>query len=83
VGDVRQEGLLLAIELVQDRETREPFSADKHLAYQIYREAEKLGVIGRGLGNTLFLVPPFCSTDEQLTLMVGALYEALFRVLPI
>lgn len=82
VGDVRQQGLLLAIELVQDRTTASPFSNGTRLASKIFAAAIKRGLIGRGLANTLFLVPPYCTSDEQLERMIEALNNSLHEILP-
>ena len=81
VGDVRQEGTILAVELVRDRATREPFAAAERLAHRINEEARRLGLLTRGLGATLFLLPPYCATDEELERMVEILLRATETVL--
>ena len=81
VGDVRQEGTILAIELVKDRATREPFAAADRLAHRINEEARQLGLLTRGLGATLFLLPPYCATDEELEQMVAILLRATGMIL--
>jgi 4-aminobutyrate aminotransferase len=64
VGDVRGLGLLLGVELVRDRRTRQPADAEA--------EAVMYGALERGLsfkvtaGNVLTLVPPLTITDEEL-----------------
>ncbi len=82
VGDVRQEGMILAVELVLDRNTKEPFPWTERLAHQIGEKARSHGLLTRGLGSILFLLPPYCSTDEQLEQMVAALDRGLREVLP-
>ncbi len=81
VGDVRQEGLILAIELVKDRHTREPYSRTDRIAYRISEQAREHGLLTRGLGNTLVLVPPYNTTEEQLGRMIQALIQALEEVI--
>jgi 4-aminobutyrate aminotransferase-like enzyme len=68
VGDVRGPGLLIGIELVRDRETREPAV---HEASEIYRRGIEAGVLFgttryAGLGNVVKIKPPLCITVEQL-----------------
>ncbi|MEM1058770.1 MAG: adenosylmethionine--8-amino-7-oxononanoate transaminase [Verrucomicrobiota bacterium] len=75
-ADVRQEGAILAVELVADAQTREPFPAKRRLAYQICERARHEGLLTRGLGATLFLLPPFCTTPEQVRQMVQVLEKA-------
>jgi len=64
VGDVRGKGLLLAIDLVQNRETREPHIDAGKL---VYEEAFKRGVAWIPAGNILRLAPPLI-IDENLAL---------------
>lgn len=80
-GDVRQEGFILAVELVRDRATREPFPASDRLAHRIGEEARRNGLLTRGLGATLFLLPPYCASDAQVEKMVEILFRAAQKVL--
>ena len=63
VGDIRGMGLLMAIELVLDRETKEPFSSD-----QMYLIAGRLlmsGIYAYYYKNNLFVAPPLIITKEE------------------
>ena len=80
-GDVRQEGMILAVELVRDRATREPFPAEARLAHRIGEEARRHGLLTRGLGGTLFLLPPYCTSAAQVERMVDILFRAAQKVL--
>ena len=77
VGDVRQEGLILAIELVQDVPTRRPYPSSDRVAFQVSEAARNLGLLTRGIGNVLILVPPYGTSESQLEVMVDALFQAL------
>jgi adenosylmethionine-8-amino-7-oxononanoate aminotransferase len=83
VGDVRQEGLILAVELVQSRETRAPFPPEMRLAWKINERARTYGLLTRGVGSILFLMPPYSTTESELEKMVEALRQALFEILPV
>ena len=82
VGDVRQEGFILAVELVKDRITKEPFPPEKRLAYHICERARHYQLITRGIYNTLILIPPLTTTSDELNLMIHALHCALYDILP-
>lgn len=87
VGDVRGRGLLVGIELVLDRATREPLSAEPTRAVA-NRCAEQGVLVGRttnatpGLGNVVILAPPLVLAEDEEDLIVRALEDALWKVLP-
>ncbi len=72
VGDVRQKGVLTGIEIVQDKESREPFPPAAQKSINICRQARKYGVIIRPLGEVVILNPPLCISDEQIDLLLEA-----------
>jgi 2,2-dialkylglycine decarboxylase (pyruvate) len=84
IGDVRGQGLLCGIELVKDRETREPADA---LGSELTDECLRCGmsvnlVRGRtgGLANCLRMAPPLTISEEEVDLGLTILDEALTRV---
>ena len=87
VGDVRGCGLLVGIELVADRKTREPLGADTLLALT-QRCAEQGVIVGRttnatpGLSNVLILAPPLVLSESEADEIVAAIEDALLKVLP-
>jgi adenosylmethionine-8-amino-7-oxononanoate aminotransferase len=81
VGDVRQEGAILAIELVADRATRTPFQPEKRLGAKICHTARKFGLITRPIRDVLVLIPPYCTRPEELEKMVDALHQAIAQEL--
>ena len=81
VGDVRQEGAILAIELVADRATRTPFQSEKRLGAKICHTARKFGLITRPIRDVLVLMPPYCTRPEELEKMVHALHQAITQEL--
>jgi adenosylmethionine-8-amino-7-oxononanoate aminotransferase len=82
VGDVRQEGFVLAIELVADFASRAPFDRSRRLGFHVAEAAKKYGLLTRSIGDVLMLMPPYCTTEEQLEQMTNALFQALQDVLP-
>ncbi|HSU17704.1 aspartate aminotransferase family protein [Longimicrobium sp.] len=77
VGEVRGLGMMIGIELVRDRETREPAP---ELAGRIVIETLRRGILtlGGGIhGNVLSLSPPFVLTDEQADAALATLRDVL------
>jgi adenosylmethionine-8-amino-7-oxononanoate transaminase len=82
VGDVRQEGMICAIEIVRDFETRAPFPFADRIGHRICEAARAHGLLTRPVGDVLILMPPYCVTQNQLAQMVDALWLGLNEVLP-
>lgn len=82
IGDVRGMGLMLGVELVRDRVSREPATA---ATLEVMEHLRELGVlVGRGGldGNVLRIKPPLCLTREDVEFALDALDLALARVEP-
>ncbi|HLA64930.1 MAG TPA: aspartate aminotransferase family protein [Rhodothermales bacterium] len=80
IGDVRGKGLMLGVELVRDRATKEPAKAE---TAQVLEELRTLGVlIGKGGldGNVLRIKPPMCLTAADVDFALEALDHALAAV---
>ncbi len=79
VGDVRQRGFMVGIELVADKKTREPFPLARRTGHRVILEARNLGAILRPLGDVIILMPPLCITTEQLETLCGIAFESIQR----
>ncbi|MGS2591935.1 aspartate aminotransferase family protein [Streptomyces hebeiensis] len=77
VGEVRGAGLALGIELVADKETREP--APKSVVRRVYLDLMEAGVLVMLGGSTLRLYPPLSIGREQAQAAVGIIRETLIR----
>jgi alanine-glyoxylate transaminase/(R)-3-amino-2-methylpropionate-pyruvate transaminase len=80
VGDVRGMGLMLGVELVRDRITKEPAKAE---TLQILEEAREMGMlIGKGGidGSVIRIKPPMCITADDADFAVDVLHRALTAV---
>ncbi|MHB8764837.1 MAG: adenosylmethionine--8-amino-7-oxononanoate transaminase [Deferrisomatales bacterium] len=69
VGEVRQRGLMVGIELVADRATRAPFDPARRVGRRVILEARRRGVVLRPLGDVVVLMPPLAITPEELDLL--------------
>ncbi|HHH36189.1 MAG TPA: adenosylmethionine--8-amino-7-oxononanoate transaminase [Gammaproteobacteria bacterium] len=80
VAEVRQQGMILAIELVRDRATREPYPWQERRGRRIGQQALARGVLLRPLGDVVYFMPPYVVDEDEIALMVGAATEAIERV---
>ena len=81
VGDARGLGLVAAIELVRDRDTKELFEVSAGAARRVWLAALEDGVIVRPLtGDVLAMSPPFVISNEQIDKIVLVLDKAITRV---
>jgi putrescine aminotransferase len=81
VGDVRGIGLMAAIELVRDRQSKEQFDPALGLARRVWVAALEKGVIVRPLpGDVIALSPPFVITELQIDRMVEVLDQVISTV---
>lgn len=77
VGEYRQVGLVGAIELVVDRQTKEPFASEERIGYQIYQQALVKGLLIRPLGNIVYFMPPYIISNEEMTFMINTTKETI------
>ncbi len=77
VAEVRQRGMILAIEFVRDRDTRTPFPWQERRHLRIHRHGLERGVLLRPLGNVIYFMPPYVVTPEEIDLMVDVAREGL------
>lgn len=79
VGDIRSLGMITAIELVKNKETKESFPWQDRVGYQIYKIALDKGLLLRPIGNVLYFLPPYIITDEEVEEMVDLAYESISK----
>ncbi|MBB3938608.1 L-2,4-diaminobutyrate transaminase [Novosphingobium fluoreni] len=65
IGDIRGKGLMLGVELVQDRASKEAFPPANRTGREILKAAAKRGLITRALGDTLVFAPPLVINREE------------------
>ncbi|GAB4558043.1 MAG: adenosylmethionine--8-amino-7-oxononanoate transaminase [Haliangiales bacterium] len=77
VGDIRQRGLMIGVELVADRQTAEPFPPGQTMGARVCERARERGVIVRPLGDVVILMPPLSITADEIEGLVAALAHGL------
>lgn len=80
VGQVRQLGLIAAVELVDCRETQQAFPAAWELGHRVCQAALDSGVWVRPLGDVVVLMPPLAISFDELDLLTAAVRQAVERV---
>lgn len=79
VGDVRQLGMITAVELVKDKTTKEAFPWKDRVGYEIYKIALNKGLLLRPIGNILYFLPPYIITEKDIEYMVDATFESIYE----
>jgi adenosylmethionine-8-amino-7-oxononanoate aminotransferase len=77
VAEIRQRGMILAIELVKDRANRTPFPWQERRGLRIYRHALERGALIRPLGTTLYFMPPYVIQPEEIALLAQIATEGI------
>ena len=81
IGDIRQTGMIAAIELVQDVAAKTPFDWRERRGMAVYQYGLNHGMLLRPLGNVVYFMPPFClsnaETDEMLEVAASGIAVAL------
>jgi len=81
VGDIRQAGTAVGVELVRDWTRRTPFDLREQVGIRVCRAMERRGVLTRPIGNVVVLMPPYCTTARQVRTLVSALRDAILETL--
>jgi lysine--8-amino-7-oxononanoate aminotransferase len=81
VGDVRQLGYMVGIELVEDRATRRPFDAKRRVGAEVCNRIRARGVILRPLGDVIVLMPPPAMGTDDLRTIVNAVRAEVGRLM--
>jgi len=79
VAEVRQRGMIVAVELVADKGAGTPYPWQERRGLIVYRHALTRGVLLRPIGNVVYFMPPYVITPEQIDLMVEVAREGIER----
>ena len=79
VAEVRQTGMILAIEMVKNKHTREPYPWQERRGLKVYQYALSKGVLLRPLGNVIYFMPPYIVTEDELLLIAEVAWDGIQR----
>ena len=80
-GEFRQQGMIAALELVKNQESKESFPSESRVGYKVYLEGLKRGVFLRPLGDVIYFIPPLVITEDEITIMMRTTEECIAAVL--
>ena len=77
VGEVRQRGFMVGIELVADMASKESYPPEDKIGHRVIMEARKHGLMIRPLGNVIILMPPLGISIDELDRLCKITYESI------
>ena len=77
VAEVRQTGMALAIEMVQDRASKTPYPWQERRGLKVYQHALQRGALLRPLGSVVYFLPPYTITEEQIDFLAEVATEGI------
>lgn len=77
IAEVRQTGMILAMEMVQDKTGKVPYPWQERRGMRVYQYALKHGVLLRPLGNVVYFIPPYVITPEQIRWLAEVATEGI------
>jgi len=77
VAEIRQCGMILAIELMKDPASRTPWPWEERRGLRIYRHALAHGALIRPLGTTIYFMPPYVISGEEIDILARVSVEGI------
>ena len=80
VGEVRQCGFMVGIELVKDKETKEEYLWQEKIGIKVCLKAREKDIIIRPLGNVIVIMPPLSIKKWELEKLICGVYESIKEI---
>jgi adenosylmethionine-8-amino-7-oxononanoate aminotransferase len=77
VAEVRQTGMILAIEMVEDKQNRSAYDWRERRGLRVYQHGLKRGVLLRPVGNVVYFMPPYVIAPEEIDFMAQVAAEGI------
>ncbi len=77
VAEVRQTGMIVAIELVKNKASKEPYAWQERRGLRVYQYALSKGVLLRPLGNVVYFMPPYVINEDEIKTMVDVAWQGI------
>lgn len=77
VGHVRQTGMIFAIEMVADKQSKTPYPWQQRRGLKAYKHALKNHILLRPLGNVLYFMPPYIIEYDQIDMVLEVMEESV------
>ena len=80
VGDVRNAGLMAGVELVRDKNTKEPYDREEKTGWRVAYNARNKGVFIRPLGNVIVIMPPLSISEQNLRQLLTVIKDSIIEI---
>jgi len=77
VGSIRHKGMVMGIELVKNKKSKKPFTADHSINKIVFEEGQKNNIYFRTLGNIVMLVPPLAISQKDLNFLLDGTIKTI------
>lgn len=77
IGEVRQRGMIVAMEMVKDRPSRTPYPWEERRGLRVYQHALRQGALLRPLGNVVYFMPPYIINEEQIEFLAQTAWDGI------
>jgi adenosylmethionine-8-amino-7-oxononanoate aminotransferase len=77
VAEVRQHGMICAIELIRNKKTREQYDWQQRRGLRIYHHALQQGILLRPIGNVVYFMPPYVITEQEIDYLVDTATQGI------
>jgi adenosylmethionine-8-amino-7-oxononanoate aminotransferase len=77
IAEVRQTGMIVALEMVKHKASKEPYPWQQRRGLRVYQHALSEGVLLRPLGNVIYFMPPYVITEQEITLMAEVAWQGI------
>ncbi|GAB6153677.1 adenosylmethionine--8-amino-7-oxononanoate transaminase [Desulfosporosinus burensis] len=81
IGEYRQIGMVGAIELVMDKNTKQSFEPQKRIGYEVYKKGLNKGIVIRPLDNVIYFMPPYVVNQNDIDFLYSRTLESITEVL--
>ncbi len=80
VGDIRQKGFMVGIELVKNKQTKEAYPWEQRIGVKVCMKAREKNIILRPLGNVIVFMPPLAISLDELKILLDATYNSIDEI---
>jgi adenosylmethionine---8-amino-7-oxononanoate aminotransferase len=77
IAEVRQTGMILAIEMVKDKASKTPYDWRERRGMKVYAHGLKHQALLRPLGSVVYFMPPYVITEEQISHLAAVAWEGI------
>ncbi len=77
VSEVRQTGMIVAIEMCKDKHSRTPYPWEERRGLRVYQHGLEKGVLLRPLGNVIYMMPPYVISPDEINLAARVASEGI------